>query len=135
MGYEEWKQQAVDWDAFSAKARTNADADLAQLKPEYKRNKRQVIEYAMIRSPHPIVASAILSPKFLDLFESTLGPKVIVAIPNRFVAYVFPALASNYRDYAPLIYSEYRETAAPVSVEAFEFSKDGIRAIGRFEEP
>jgi hypothetical protein len=132
---EEWKSRATVWENFQAKARENAAADLAGLKPEYVRNKRKVITYAVLRSSEPTVASAILAPKFLSLFADTLGPKVIVAIPNRFVAYVFPALASDYTDYAPLIHREYRETADPVSVEVFEFSTDGIRAIGAFETP
>jgi hypothetical protein len=132
---EEWKTRAIAWVNFQGKARENAAADLAALKPEYVRTKRKVISYAILRSPEPIVASAILAPKFLSLFEDTLGPKVIVAIPNRFVAYVFPALASDYVDYAPLIHREYRETAAPVSLEVFEFSPEGVRAIGEFETP
>ena len=28
---------------------------------------------------------------FLQLFQDTLGPKVLVAVPNRYTAYVFPA--------------------------------------------
>lgn len=132
---EEWKASGATWDEFMAQARTNAAADLATLKPEYTRNKRKVIEFATLRSPQPIVASAVLAPGFLRMFEETLGPKVIVAVPNRFVAFVFPALASSYQDYAPMIFQEYRDTAMPVSVEVFEVSAEGVRAIGIFEEP
>jgi hypothetical protein len=132
---EGWKTVGGDWEQFMAQARINAAADLATLKPEYTRNKRKVIEYATVRSPQPIVASAVLAPGFLRMFEDTLGPKVIVAVPNRFVAFVFPALASNYTEYAPMIFREYRETTMPVSVEVFEISAEGVRAIGIFEEP
>ncbi|MGV3533182.1 MAG: hypothetical protein ACO1QR_12490, partial [Chthoniobacteraceae bacterium] len=77
----------------------------------------------------------VLSPKFLELFKDTLGPKVLVVVPNRFTAYVFPRLASTYREYSPGIFADYRATAHPVSVEVFELSAAGLTAIGAYEEP
>jgi hypothetical protein len=116
-------------------AATNAAADLASLKPRYVRDRQKVIQYAELRSDQPIVASAVLAPKFLSLFRSTLGDTVLVVVPSRYVAYVFPQLATHYQDYYPLVFEAYRETAYPVSVEVFEFSKDGIRAMGVYERP
>lgn len=118
-----------------ATARGNASADLATLKPRYERDRARVIQYAELTSPRPIVASAVLAPGFLPLFEDTLGAEVFVVVPSRFTAYVFPKLASRYQEYYPLIFATYRASAWPVSVEVFEFSAAGIRAVGVYEEP
>jgi hypothetical protein len=112
-----------------------AIADLATLKPRYERDRKQVIQYAELHSARPIVASAVLAPKFLDMFKDTLGEKVLLVVPNRFTAYVFPALASNYQDYSPMIYEAFRATAWPVSVEVLEVSAQGLRAVGVYQEP
>ena len=125
----------LDWPAFAEKTRASAEAELKAVTTEYTRDKKKVILFAKIRSPHGLIGSAILAPKFLDLFKNTLGEKVLIVIPNRTTACVFPALASNYQDYAPMIFAAYRATAFPVSKEVFEISADGIKAIGAFEEP
>jgi hypothetical protein len=125
----------IDWEAFTAQALTNANAELDALKIETVRDRRKVITHAIVRSEHGLVASAVLAPKFLDLFKDTLGDKVLVVIPNRSKAYVFPGLASDYQEFAPAIFEAYHATAYPVSVEVFELSKDGLKAVGIFEEP
>jgi hypothetical protein len=58
-----------------------------------------------------------------------------VVVPNRFTAYVFSPIASNYRDYWPMVFADFRATAYPVSVEVFEISESGLRAVGVYEEP
>ena len=120
--------------AIQERAALAAAADLATLKPRYERDRKQVIQYAELRSDRPIVASAVLAPKFLDMFKDTLGEKVFLVVPNRFTAYVFPALASNYQDYYPMAFEAYRATAWPVSVEVFEVSAAGFRAVGVYQE-
>ena len=125
----------MDWAAFAEKARASAEAELKTVTTEYTRDRRKVILYAIVRSPRSLIASAVLAPKFFNLFKNTLGEKVLVVIPNRTTAYVFPALASNYQEYAPLIFEAYRATAFPVSKEVFELSGDGLKAVGAFEEP
>jgi hypothetical protein len=125
----------VDWEAFAARAQTNADADLAGLKIEYVRDRKKVITYAVVRSERGLMASTVLVQKFRELFGDTLGDKVLVAVPNRTTAYVFPHLASSYQEYAPLILEAYRATPFPVSTEVFELSREGARAIGTYEEP
>lgn len=127
-------QFGVDFGAIRDKAEPGARTDLAQLKPHYVRNRKQVIEYAELHSDRPIVASAVLAPNFLSLFKDTLGDKVLLVVPNRFQAFVFPQLASNYQDYSPMIFEAFRATAWPISVEVFEVSKDGFRAVGLYKE-
>ena len=125
----------MNWAAFAEKARESAAAELRSVTTEYQRDRKKVILYAKIGSARGFIASAILAPAFLDRFKNTLGEKVLIVIPNRTTAYVFPALASNYQEYAPLIFEAYRATAFPVSKEVFELSAEGLKAVGAFEEP
>ena len=130
-----FEEMKMDWAAFAARAQKSAEAELKSVRTEYVRDGQKIIAYAAVRSSRGLIASAVLAPKFLDLFKNTLGEKVLVVIPNRTTAYVFPSLASNYQDYAPLIFKAYRATAFPVSTEVFELSVDGMKAVGAFEEP
>lgn len=124
-----------DWNKFIAQARVNADLDFKGVGLEYVRDRKKVIEYAVLRCEQPVMASAVLASKFLDQFKDTLGEKVLIAVPNRYTAYVFPQLASDYREYAPMVLKAYRATAYPVSVEVFEVGVNSFRAIGVYEEP
>jgi len=130
-----WDRFQVDPAEIQRRGAIVAAADLATLKPRYERNSKQVIEYAELASDRPIVASAVLAPKFLDLFRDTLGDKVLLVVPNRFHAYVFPALASNYQDYYPMVNEAYHDTAWPISVEVFEVGPEGFRAVGVYRSP
>jgi hypothetical protein len=131
----EWAALRVPWEAFAATARKNASADLAALKPRFERDRRGSILYAELRAERPIVAAAVLAPDFLEKWADTLGEKVVVVVPNRSVAYIFPRLASEWPAYAPMVLRAYRETAHPVSVEVFEVSPEGWRCLGAYEAP
>jgi hypothetical protein len=132
---EEYAALNISAETFAIRAQANAAADLKTLKPQYVRKRNKVIEYAEIHSDRPIVASAVLAAGFLNLFKDTLGEKVLLIVPNRFTAYVFPSLASNFQDYSPMILSAFHETAYPVSTEVFELSARGVRSEGLFEDP
>ena len=125
----------VDWEAFTAQAQTNADADLATLKIEYVRDRKKVITYAVVRSARGLAASAVLAAGFPALFKDILGDKLLLAVPNRTTAYIFPRLASTYQEYAPLILEAYRATPYPVTTEVFELSHEGMKAVGVYEGP
>lgn len=138
-GLERFSKRVVELLGISrerafAIGRENAATDLATLTPRYQRDPNKVILYAELTSPRPVVASAVLAPKFLAMFKDTLGDEVLVVVPSRYTAYVFPKLASRYQEYYPLVFEAYRATAWPVSVEVFEFSAAGIRAVGVFTE-
>lgn len=122
----------LDWPAFQAKAAANKTDK--KVKATFARNKKGVVEFATFASEHPLTATSVLVPEFRRTFEETFGPKMLVAVPNRYTVYIFPALASTYRDYAPMILEAYRATPYPVSVEVFELSENGLRAIGIFED-
>lgn len=131
----EFESLGWDWELFSGLAQYNAAADLPSLRYHFERNRRNVIAYARVESDRPVVASVVLIPGFLDLWASTLGEEVLVVVPNRFTAFIFPRLASEYLEYAPMILREYRATPYPVSVEVFELSKGGFRCIGAYQQP
>jgi hypothetical protein len=125
----------VEWDKFAERARQNAASDLASLKPRFERNSRKTIVYGALESEKPVVASAVLAPGFLDLWKDTLGEKVLVVVPNRHTAFVFPHIASDYQSYYPMVFRAYHDSAHPISVEVFEVSKTGWRCVGVYQEP
>lgn len=135
VSFKEFKAMGADWKSFLQESRENASAELKTLTPAYTRDRKNVIEYATLGSDSPLTASVVLAPDFLKMFAETLGPKVIVAIPNRFTVFVFPALAGNFQDYTQMVYDAYHATSWPVSMEAYEVSDKGIRTIGLYQEP
>lgn len=135
MSRKEFGALKTEWKIFLQTAQENASEELKKLKPEFTRNSKKVIEFATLTSESPLTAGTVLAPDFLKMFGDTLGPKVIVAIPNRYTVYVFPALASRYREYTPMIAAAYRDTPYPVSMEAYELSDEGLKTVGVYEEP
>lgn len=129
---KEWEAAGVTWEAFRARAARNATEK--KVSGELVRDHNKVVQYAAITSPDPLTATMVLAPDFLKKFKDIFGPTVLVAIPNRYTVYVFPKLASDYKEYSPLVLGAFHDSAYPVSVEVFEVSPEGIRAIGEFEE-
>lgn len=129
---KDWDALGLTWDAFRLRAAQNATEKKfhAQLVRD---DETKVVQYAAIISDDPLTATMVLSPDFLKKFKDIFGPAIIVAMPNRYTVYVFPALASQYNEYAPLILGDFQNSAYPVSLEVFELSSAGIRAIGKFE--
>ena len=127
----------LDWSVFFSKTTIAASAALAQLQPEWNRDKNQVIECAILRSLRPgdDITVAVLAPDFLKRFTPVFGRKMLLAIPDRHTVYIFPKLASHYQDYAEQVAAVYRKSNCPLSREVFELSIDGLRAIGEYEEP
>ncbi len=131
---QQFEDLHIGWEAFVAKARTNANTELATLQPEYVRDKKKVIQYATLSAHEPIVATAVFGTKLLGLFKNTIGDKLLVVVPSRYKAFIFPRLASSYEEFAPQVFAAYRATASPVSMEVFEVSAAGWKAVGVFEE-
>lgn len=125
----------VNWKSFAARAIENAAEFLGTLQPEFTRDSEHVIEYATLRSERPLVASTVLAPGFRAMFEKTLGPKFLVAIPNRYLVYAFPKIASRFQEYGPMVIDAYDATPYPVSLEVFEVDREGFRGIGVYERP
>ena len=108
---------------------------LAQLKPEFVRNKQKVVQYARLQSDTLPVAATVLAPEFWRQFEEVFGPKMRVVIPNRQTVFVFPELESDLDQFSRLAIEAWRSRWPKVSLEVFELSEKGLRAVGLFEEP
>lgn len=107
-----------------------ASAVLATLKPRYVRDANKVIQYAVLESDSPLTASAVLAPEFSGLFTETLGPELIVAIPNRFRIFIFPRATFASLNISDLIFNEYHATNWPVTREIFALRKGKLITIG-----
>ena len=115
-----------------ADAPKTASAVLATLKPRYERDDKNVIQYAILESDNPLTASAVLAPEFAAMFAETLGPDLLVAIPNRKVVFVFPKQSPAFQSVADLIFAEYQSSPNPVSREVFELKRGKLIAIGTY---
>ena len=102
---------------------------------EFVRDRRNVVEYAVLRSERFPVCVTVFAPEFQKQFEDVFGPKLMLVIPNRQTVFVFPSVAVDVSEYAPMILEAWRSPAAKVSLEVFELSERGLRAVGRIEEP
>jgi len=130
---EEAASSGVSRKEILAQALPAAEAVLATLKPEYIRDANKVIEYAVLQSDSPLTASAVLAPGFAKLFEQTLGPDVLIAIPNRTRIFVFPRLSSAYERLSDLVVVEYGSSSEPVSREIFTINNGTLTALGRYQ--
>jgi len=119
-----------NWGGFLKQIRERSTLQLATLNPLLIRDRRQVIQMAIITTEDPATASCILTPGFLQRFSALFGPELIVSIPARNKIYVFPKLANRIGDAREMIRDDYLISPMPVSTELFELSKKGIRAIG-----
>ena len=108
---------------------------LRHTKVEFVRNGKNVVEYAVLRSEKFPVCVTVFAPEFRKQFEEVFGPKVMLVIPNRQTVFVFPGVAVDFAEYAPMILDAWRSPAAKVSLEVFELGERGLRATGRIEEP
>jgi len=112
-----------------------AEELLQSIQPSFHRDPKGVIEYAEMKSSSPITAVVVFAPGLRERFAETLGPDVLVVIPNRFQVFLFPRHASNVEEFAPMIFEAYDATAFPISPEVFEVTDKGLHAFGVFERP
>ncbi len=135
LGKAESDRLRLDRNSIRRIARASASATLATLEPRYVRDKKGIAVFAVLASESPLTASAVLAPDFIDKFSGTLGPDLLVAIPNRYRVYVYPALASRFQETAALVLHDYEISGYPVSKEVFRVTPDGLQAVGKFEAP
>jgi len=129
---KQWDAAGLTWDAFRTRAAQNATQKKFDV--QLVRDEKKVVQYAVINSEDPLTGTMVLAPDFLKKFDNIFGPKMLVAIPNRFTVFIFPGLASEYQDYGPEVMNAYFDSAYPVSLEVFEISSAGIRAVGTFSD-
>jgi hypothetical protein len=122
----------VTRDEILASSSKAASEVLAGLKPRFVRDENNVIQCAILESDSPLTASAVLAPEFAALFNETIGPEILVAIPNRFRVFVFPKDTSAYEGFSDYVIAEYDSSPYPVSKELFSIRKGKLIAVGSY---
>jgi len=131
----EFEALGVGLEQFAGKARAQSSGLLEKITPELRRDRRKVVEVAILRSNDPRLPALVLEAGFAARFEAWFGGKMLVAIPNAGVIYVFPSLAGSHSAYGGEVLSAYKNATHPVSLEVFEIGKGvPLRAVGAFEE-
>lgn len=128
----EIQERGISREAIEATAYPAAAKVLEGLIPQYVRDERGVIQYAILESDNPLTASAVLAPEFADVFAETLGPDLLVAIPHRNRIYVFSKQSPVYRHIAEQVIVDYASSSYPVSKEVFAVKNGQLSAIGRY---
>lgn len=131
---DDWKKDGVVDAVLLANARAAGAEWLKQLQPELVRGPDKVVNYARLASDKIPVAATVLTPEFTKQFEAIFGPKFLVVIPNRHTVFIFPALAGKHQQYAGTVLAAWRSGAPRVSLEVFEMTGKGPRAVGTFAE-
>lgn len=84
----------------------------------------------------PFKASLILSPRFREVVEPTLGWPVLVVVPVRDFVYVLSRKNVDFLGrLGGVVLREYQESGHPVTLEVLEVSDAGLKAIGTFADP
>lgn len=130
-----WTAAGLDEESVRKVTARIASDWLRHVKVEWVRNSKNVVEYAALRSDKFPVCVTVFAPEFRKQFEDVFGPKLLLVMPNRQTVFVFPALAVELSDYSPMILEAWRSPAAKVSLEVFELTETGQKAVGRIEEP
>ena len=127
---EEKKTVHMTFEQIHAEAMKTASAVLARLKPQFIRNKKNVIRYAVLESDDPLTASCVLAPEFAASFRATLGPDLLVAMPHRNQVLVFSKQDDAHLQMAESIINGYLGSNYPVSREIFALEPGGLRSLG-----
>lgn len=127
---KEWRSQAYDNVVFRRNAELVADAVMEKVKPEFIRDARGVITYAVIRGEDPFLSSILLSDKFLPKFKKNLGDSLRVIILDRQLIYVFPEAGGKLDEFGAALAEQYQQTKQPVSLEIIRMNDKGFKVIG-----
>lgn len=127
---EQKKSVHMTYDQIRAEALKTASSTLAQMKPEFLRDKNGVIRHAAIESADPLTASCVLAPEFGETFRSTLGPDLLLAIPTRNQILVFSKQDDAHLRLAETIIGNYLSSNNPVSREIFAWEGGRLRSLG-----
>jgi hypothetical protein len=130
---KEWQRTGLSWKGLEELAKAGAEADLKRVEAIFVRDNRNVIEFVELRSSQSLVASAVLAPQLGSRFADTLGEDLLVAVPSRSRAFIFPKHGLELSKYSAMVWEAYGETAYPVSVELFEWRSGTLKAVGMFE--
>lgn len=133
---ESWSDKGLGWNDLYSAAVKRADGIVAALEPDFRRDSRGVIDYALVEDENPWLTSALLSARFLPRFEKEFGERLHVVVIDRNRLFVFPADGGELASYAPALADLYHDETVirhPVSLEIFLVDKDGFRVVGEIE--
>ena len=133
---EAWSDKGLAWNDLYSAAVKRADGIVAGLKPDFRRDSRGVIDYALVEDENPWLTSALLSSRFLPRFEKEFGERLHVIVIDRNRLFVFPADGGELASYAPALADLYHDETVirpPVSLEIFLVDKEGFRVVGEIE--
>jgi hypothetical protein len=98
------------------------------------RDEEEIIQAVVLDGESMDTCALLFHSGLIRRFEDILGPEFLVAVPSRFRLYLFPKLATEIQTFAPMVLSDFRATAYPVSPEVFEVSANGVRAVGILDD-
>lgn len=120
----------LDVTRLRQEATQSASQLLARIEPTFIRDEHQAIRFAILESENPPAAACILAPEFREKFLETIGPDVLVVIPNRSTVYIFPRSDAPTRELSERAFIDYQGSNYPVSREVFDPAPGGLRAVG-----
>ena len=132
---EGWQKEIITDETLWAETRKSAAEWLKKVTPQYVRNEKKVVRYAVLQSETVPVAATVLAPEFWKQFEEVFGSKMRVVIPSRNVVFILPDLEGDLDAYTPMVMKAWRSGLPKVSLEVFQLTEKGLQAIGAFEEP
>lgn len=129
---QEFEELKLGWAGFRAKAAETADRVIARMKPEWFRDPKGLVRYAVLKSSSQLTASTVFGQKFRALFRESMGDELVLLIPDRSTVYVFPRSMGEYKDFGKTILLSYADAVYPVSYEVFVLNRDGLSCLGSF---
>ena len=104
---------------------------VAGLAIEYVRDRKKVIDYAVVRSASGLRGQCGAGSAVSRAFPRHPRAKRSCSRSPTAGPFMFSQRrAGMHREYAPMIFAAYRATAFPVTTEVFELSSAGLRAVG-----
>jgi hypothetical protein len=131
---QEWEARGETWDTFFAAAVKRADALVDTLQPQFRRDARGVVDYALVESQSPWLSTVLLSKKLLPRFAREFGQRIHVVVTDQKRFYVFPADGGKLDRFGESLSDVFYDetlTKNPVTLEVFLVDQTGFRAIGK----
>jgi hypothetical protein len=132
---EAWEMKGIADEVVAKRTRELAAQWLQEVKPEFQRDKKKVLQYARLEATDRPLAAIVFTPEFWRRFEETFGPKMRVTVPNRHTIFIFPDFGEDLQQYAPMVLRAWYSDHPKVSLEVFQVLERGATATGVFEEP
>lgn len=115
------KALGISAETFAERAATHADRLIQGLQPDWVRDEKGRIAYAVFRGERPIYACLLHAPTLPKLFEKAFGSEIWLAAPDRNSLYVFPADPERLAEFTADLMQRYESDAYSASCEIFSW--------------